>query len=67
MLKWRNDFLMTTVAVLFVMTSLPAFAGTAMSDRVAVEAEVKTQVSKDLAVPYNPAEALADRQCLDGQ
>ncbi len=45
----------------------PAFAGTPMSDRVAVEAGVRAEVSKDLALPYNSGEALADRQCLDGR
>ncbi|WP_179981462.1 hypothetical protein [Desulfovibrio sp. 86] len=38
-----------------------------MSDRVAVEAKVRAEVGKDLALPYNPFETLADRQCLDGR
>ena len=67
MLKWLNDFLMVTAVALFVMGSSPALAGTPMSDRVAVAAKVRAEVTKDLAVPYNPGEALADRQCLDGR
>ena len=34
----------------------PAHAGTPMSDRVAVEAKVRADVGKDLALPYNPGE-----------
>ena len=67
MLKWLNDFLMVTAVALFVMGSSPALAGTPMSDRVAVAAKVRAEVTKDLAVPYNPGEAQADRQCLDGR
>lgn len=44
-----------------------AFAGTSMSDRVAVEAGVKTEVEKDLSQAYTPLEALSGRTCLDGR
>ena len=44
-----------------------AHAGTPMSDRVAVEAGVRAEVSKDLAVPYKPGEELSGRTCLDGR
>lgn len=44
-----------------------AFAGTPMSDRVAVEAGVKTEVTKDLSQAYNPLEILSGRTCLDGR
>lgn len=40
----------------------PAHAGTPMSDRVSVAAKVRAEVNKDLALPYNPAQALADRR-----
>lgn len=58
---------LTILTALLAFVAAPALAGTPMSDRVAVEAGVKAQVSKDMALPYNPAEALADRQCLDGR
>lgn len=44
-----------------------AHAGTLMSDRVAVEAGIKTEIAKDLASPYSPHESLAGRTCLDGR
>lgn len=44
-----------------------AFAGTPMSDRVDVEAGVKTEVMKDLSQAYNPLEMLSGRTCLDGR
>lgn len=47
--------------------SFSAHAGTPMSDRVAVEAGVKTEIAKDLASPYSPHESLSDRTCLDGR
>ena len=62
-----NHLMAAMVALFILMASTPALAGTPMSDRVAVEAGVKAQVSKDLTVPYTPGEALADRQCLDGR
>jgi len=58
------------VAVLFFLllgTILPAHAGTPMSDRVAVEAGVKTEIAKDLASSYTPHENLSGRTCLDGR
>lgn len=44
-----------------------AFAGTAISDRMAVEAGVKTEITKDLAQTYKPLEALSGRTCIDGR
>lgn len=44
-----------------------AHAGTPTSDRVAVEAGVRAEISKDLAVSYKPREELAGRTCLDGR
>jgi hypothetical protein len=44
-----------------------AYAGTPMTERIAVEAGVKAEVSKDLALPYNPLEGLSGRTCLDGR
>ncbi len=38
-----------------------------MSDRVAVEAGVKTEIAKDLASLYSPHERLSGRTCLDGR
>ena len=44
-----------------------AHAGTPISDRMAVEAGVKTEVAKDLASPYSPHESFSGRTCLDGR
>ena len=63
----RHSALSMIAAALIVLSSYVAHAGTPMSDRVAVEVGVKAQVNKDLALPYTPGEALADRQCLDGR
>ena len=51
---------------LFVMLA-PVHAGTPITERIAVEAGVKTEVTKDLAVPYNPLDSLSGRTCLDGR
>ena len=67
MQKQRNSMVVILTAALFLWANFPALAGTPMSDRVAVAAKVRAEVSKDLAVPYDPAEALTDRQCLDGR
>lgn len=58
--------------IAFFLWCLPVFpcavhAGTPMSDRVAVEAGVKTEVTKDLSQAYNPLETLSGRTCLDGR
>lgn len=45
----------------------PAHAGTPISDRMAVEAGVKTEIAKDLASPFKPLETLSGRTCLDGR
>ena len=64
----RHLQLIFPTLLLFVLMAFPpAHAGTPMSDRVAVEAKVRADVGKDLALPYNPGEALADRHCLDGR
>ena len=44
-----------------------AHAGTPMSDRLAVEAGVKTDIAKDLSQPHTPLDTLSDRTCLDGR
>ncbi len=63
----RNALIVALAILTVLMANASAHAGTPMSDRVAVEAGVKAQVRKDLALPYNPGEALTDRQCLDGR
>lgn len=44
-----------------------AHAGPPMSDRLAVQAGVKTEITKDLSQPYTPLETLSGRTCLDGR
>ena len=52
---------------LFLGITSFAHAGTPISDRMAVEAGVKTEIAKDLASPYSPHESLSGRTCLDGR
>ena len=63
----RNAMIVALAMLAILMANAPAHAGTPMSDRVSVAAKVRAEVNKDLALPYNPAQALADRQCLDGR
>lgn len=44
-----------------------AQAGTAISDRVAVMANIRLEVTRDLNAPYTPAQGLQGRTCLDGR
>ena len=58
-----------TVLLLLVMTLFPwaAQAGTAASERAAVMASVRLEVSRDLGAPYTPAAGVQGRTCLDGR
>ena len=57
-----------TLFICLLSGSVPsAHAGTPVSDRIAVEAGVKAELSKDLALPYAPDAALSGRTCLDGR
>lgn len=51
----------------FLLFPCAAHAGTPMSDRVVLDAGVKTEVAKDLSQAYNPLETLSGRTCLDGR
>ncbi len=53
--------------VCFFECSVSAHAGTPMSDKLAVEAGVQAEITKDLAQTYRPLESLSDRTCLDGR
>lgn len=55
-----------TMCTLAFFTS-PLHAGTSLSDRMAVQAGVKTEIAKDLASLYSPHERLSGRTCLDGR
>lgn len=65
----RHKAILTPVlCVCFLVCSLQnSHAGTPMSDRIAVEAGVKAELSKDLALPYAPDATLSGRICLDGR
>ena len=63
----RNSMLIQTVVLCCLWGFYPAHAGTPMSDRVAVEAGVRTEITKDLAQTYRPLESLSGRTCLDGR
>ena len=68
-MMWRRreiQVLVVSVYCLWVMLA-PAHAGTPTTERIAVEAGVKTEITKDLALPYNPKEGLSGRTCLDGR
>lgn len=60
-----------TIFTLFIMMNLfvanVAFAVTTEAERVAVEAKVRAEVEKDLAMPYNPSESLMHRKSIDGR
>jgi hypothetical protein len=43
------------------------FSHASTAERVAVEAGVRAEVGKDLALPYQPGEGLGERVCLDGR
>lgn len=58
---------MALVFCLFLGITSFAHAGTPISDRMAVEAGVKTEIAKDLASPYSPHESLSGRTCFDGR
>ena len=62
----HNIFSMIATALVLLSVHV-AYAGTPMTDRVAVEAKVRAEVGKDLALPYNPGETLTNRHCLDGR
>lgn len=66
MISRHNISSIIAVAMIF-LSAHTTHAGTPMTDRVAVEAKVRAEVGKDLALPYKPGEALADRHCLDGR
>lgn len=63
----RHSVFSIIAAALFFLSMPVAHAGTPLTDRVAVKAGVRAEVGKDLALPYKPGEALADRLCLDGR
>ena len=64
MIRLLNVFL----AVLVISAIYPARPGhAALAERVAVEAGVRSEVGKDLALPYRPGEGLEERACLDGR
>lgn len=53
--------------LLFSAVGAPCPAYAASAKRIAVEARVKADVAKDLALPWQPLDALAERTCLDGR
>ena len=66
---WQHRII-SVLAVSFYclfVTLAPVHAGTPITERIAVETGVKTEVTKDLAVPYNPLGGLSGRTCLDGR
>lgn len=64
----QHTLQVVALSFLFLLSTIhPAHAGTPMSDRVAVEAGVKTEIMKDLAQAYKPLESLSGRTCLDGR
>ena len=71
MTKRHSKMLVFTVLffslLLMVIMARFAHAGLPMADRIAVEAGVRAEVTKDLALPYNPTEGLSERSCLDGR
>ena len=66
-LRHNAPLVLTISLCLLFVASVSAHAGTPISDRVAVEAGVKAEVTKDLALSYNPLDGLSGRTCLDGR
>ncbi len=68
MTKRRRISQMATISLYCLLAMITqAHAGTPATERIAVEAGVKAEVSKDLVMPYNPLEGLSGRTCLDGR
>ena len=66
---WRRKFFSALAVSVYCLLAMqaPVHAGTPITERIAVEAGVKAEVMKDLALPYNPLEGLSGRTCLDGR
>lgn len=62
-----HPFMGMALTLCFCLNAILAHAGTPMSDRVAVQAGVKTEIARDLSQPYTPLETLSGRTCLDGR
>ena len=67
MIRRRRIRILVVSAYCLLAALAPAYAGTPLTERIAVEAGIKTEVTKDLAVPYNPQDGLSGRTCLDGR
>lgn len=63
----RNILLIQAVFFCCLWGFHSAHAGTPMSDKLAVEAGVQAEITKDLAQTYRPLESLSGRTCLDGR
>lgn len=62
-----HPFMGMALTLCFCLNAILAHAGTPASDRVAVQAGVKTEIARDLSHPYTPLETLSGRTCLDGR
>ena len=63
----RHNILVAVFSLCFIFGANTGFAATPMTERIAVEAGVKAEVTKDLAMPYRPLDGLSGRTCLDGR
>lgn len=68
-MAWRLKLLQPAIISLYCLLGIVnvVYAETPLTEPAAVEAEVTTEVTKDLALPYNPQEELSGRTCLDGR
>lgn len=69
-MKAKNIFHIVLVSTLLFSVSFThnqCFAVTPEAERIAVEAKVRAEVNKDLAMPYTPHESLAGRHSIDGR
>lgn len=64
---WIQAFMVMALTICFCLNSSPVRAGTPWSDRLAVQAGVKTEVAKDLSQAARPREITSSRTCLDGR
>lgn len=69
-MKTKTIFHIVLVSILFFSVSFThnqCFAVTPEAERIAVEAKVRAEVNKDLAMPYKANESLAGRHGIDGR
>ncbi len=63
----NNKFFALFLLCLAILLAQSSYAASSDADRIVIEAGVRTNVKKDLAMPYNPQEKLVERKSIDGR